>query len=70
VWAVATRQAVRPAAVAAVVAANLAWVVESMALVAFDWFTPATAGAVWTVLQALVVGGYAGLQLYALRRPT
>ena len=70
VWAVASRPVVRPGAVAAVIAANLVWVVESLALVAFDWFTPATAGAVWTVLQAVVVGGFATLQLYALRRPT
>ena len=70
VWAAATRETVRPAAAAAVVAANLVWVVESVALVAFDWFTPATAGAVWTVLQAVVVGGFAALQLYALRRPS
>jgi hypothetical protein len=69
VWLVATRQAVRPGAVAAVIAANLLWVVESLALVAFDWFSPATAGAVWVVLQALVVGGFAALQVRGLRRP-
>ena len=68
VWAVAARPSVRPAAVAAVIAANLVWVVESLALVAFDWLTPSTAGAVWVVMQAVVVAGFAGLQLYALRR--
>ena len=69
VWFVASRPSVRPAAVVAVIAANLVWVVESLALVAFDWFSPTTGGAVWVVLQAIVVAGFALLQLYAVRRP-
>ena len=66
VWTVAQRP--QPAAVAAVAAANAAWVVASLALVALDWGTPSTAGAVWAVLQAATVGGFAALQAYALRR--
>ncbi|KAB2975688.1 hypothetical protein F8R89_29065 [Streptomyces sp. SS1-1] len=58
----------RPAAlgVRAVVEANLAWAVLSVAALAL-WLTPTTAGAVWTVLQAAVVAGFAALQYAALR---
>ena len=31
------------------------------------WLTPSAAGAVWTVLQALVVAGFAALQHAALK---
>lgn len=58
----------RPAAlpVRAVVEFNLAWTaVSCLALVL--WLTPSTAGAVWTVLQALTVAGFAVLQYMALR---
>ena len=66
VWTVAQRPS--PAAVSAVVAANAAWVVASLAFVAFDWATPSTEGAVWAVMQAATVAGFAALQAYALRR--
>jgi hypothetical protein len=52
--------------VRAVVEANLAWTAVSLAALAL-WLTPSTAGAVWTVLQALVVAGFAVLQHTALR---
>lgn len=68
VWAIGSRPVLRPALVTAVIAANVVWVVESLALVAFDWLTPATAGVVWVVLQAIVVGGFAALQTAAMRR--
>ncbi|MEJ8671833.1 MULTISPECIES: hypothetical protein [unclassified Streptomyces] len=58
----------RPAAlpVRAVIEANLAWsVLSPVALVL--WLSPATAGAVWTVLQALTVAGFAALQHLALK---
>ncbi|MCX2926845.1 hypothetical protein [Streptomyces sp. NEAU-W12] len=52
--------------VRAVVEANLAWaVVSCLALVL--WLEPSAAGAVWTVLQAFVVAGFALLQHMALR---
>ncbi|WP_077800508.1 hypothetical protein [Streptomyces sp. JHA26] len=54
-------------AVRAVVEANLAWAALSFAALAL-WLTPTTAGAVWTVLQALVVTGFALLQHAALRQ--
>ena len=58
----------RPAAlpVRAVVEANLAWAALSCVALAL-WLTPSTAGAVWTVLQALTVAGFAALQHSALK---
>ncbi|GHH93070.1 hypothetical protein [Streptomyces capillispiralis] len=50
-----------------VVEANLAWTTVSLAALAL-WLTPTTAGAVWTVLQALSVAGFALLQHLALRQ--
>ncbi|WP_395571322.1 hypothetical protein [Streptomyces sp. BK79] len=54
-------------AVRAVVEANLAWSAVSLAALGL-WLTPTTAGAVWTVLQALTVAGFALLQYAALRQ--
>lgn len=54
------------AGVRIVVEANLAWTALSLAALAL-WLTPTTAGAVWTVLQALTVAGFAVLQHTALR---
>ncbi|MGZ3102507.1 hypothetical protein [Streptomyces sp. H72] len=63
--------AARPAppalGVRAVVEANLAWAALSLAALAL-WLTPTTAGAVWTVLQALTVAGFGLLQHLALRQ--
>ncbi|WP_329332775.1 hypothetical protein OG866_07870 [Streptomyces sp. NBC_00663] len=58
----------RPAAlpVRAVVEANLAWAVLSCAALAL-WLSPSTAGALWTVLQALTVAGFAALQHITLK---
>ncbi|MDN3021968.1 hypothetical protein [Streptomyces sp. S.PB5] len=58
----------RPAAlpVRAVIEANLAWAVLSCVALAL-WLTPSTAGAVWTVAQALTVAGFAALQHMSLR---
>jgi hypothetical protein len=52
--------------VRAVVEANLAWTAVSLLALAL-WLSPSTAGAVWTVLQALTVAGFAALQYIALR---
>ncbi|MFI8205139.1 hypothetical protein [Streptomyces sp. NPDC085937] len=49
-----------------VVEANLAWTALSFAALAL-WLTPTAAGALWTGLQALAVGGLALLQHRALR---
>ncbi|MET8892961.1 hypothetical protein [Streptomyces albogriseolus] len=48
-----------------VVEANLAWTAASFLALAL-WLSPTTAGAVWTVLQALAVGGLTLLQHRAL----
>ncbi|MEU5461222.1 hypothetical protein ACH4KU_24175 [Streptomyces althioticus] len=54
------------AGVRGVVEVNLAWTAASfLALVL--WLSPTTAGAVWVVLQALVVGGLALVQHQALK---
>lgn len=52
--------------VRAVVEANLAWAVLSCLALAL-WLSPSAAGAVWTVLQALTVAGFAALQHIALK---
>lgn len=50
------------------IAANALWVAASLAAAAASLSSPTTAGTAWIILQALVVGGFAGLQSYALRR--
>jgi hypothetical protein len=68
VWRVGARESPRAAAVRAVVAVNLAWVAGSLVLAAAGLGSPSSAGTVWTVLQAAVVGAFAELQVLALRR--
>ncbi|MFF7110932.1 hypothetical protein ACFY91_01270 [Streptomyces albogriseolus] len=62
--------AVRPhppaAGVRLVVEANLAWTAASLLALAL-WLSPTTAGAVWTVLQALAVAGLTLMQHRALK---
>lgn len=66
VWLVGDRPA--SPAVRAVITGNLLWTVGSLAAVATDLGTPTTIGAVWLVLQAVVVAAFAVLQLAGLRR--
>ncbi len=54
------------AGVRGVVEANLAWTAASFLALAL-WLSPATAGAVWVVLQALTVGGLTLMQHQALK---
>jgi len=49
-----------------VVEANLAWTAVSFLTLAL-WLNPTTTGAVWTVLQAVTVAGFAALQHMALK---
>ncbi|MGX1273340.1 hypothetical protein [Streptomyces phaeoluteigriseus] len=58
----------RPAAlpVKAVVEINLAWAAVSLVALAL-WLSPTVTGAVWTVLQAVTVAGFAALQHLALK---
>ncbi|MGW7645687.1 hypothetical protein [Streptomyces bobili] len=58
------RPAVLP--VKAVVEINLAWSVLSVLALAL-WLSPTATGAVWTVLQAATVAGFAALQHLALK---
>ncbi|MFI0086833.1 hypothetical protein [Streptomyces bobili] len=58
------RPAVLP--VKAVVEVNLAWSALSVLALAL-WLSPTATGAVWTVLQAATVAGFAALQHLALK---
>ncbi len=52
-----------------VIEANIVWALASLVAL-FGWFDASAAGAAWIPLQALVVGGFAALQLFALRAST
>ncbi|WP_149826710.1 hypothetical protein [Streptomyces tailanensis] len=62
----ASRERPPTLSVRAVIDANLLWAVLSLVALA-AWLTPSTAGAVWTVLQALAVAGFAAVQYIAVR---
>jgi hypothetical protein len=66
VWYAAS--SLRPAAVWAVIAANVTWAAASLVVLAGGWLSPTTAGGVWIALQALAVALLAAAQVYALRR--
>ena len=57
----------RPAP-ATIIALNAAWAVGCIAAALAGLGTPTTVGAVWMIAQALVVAGFAELQLTGLRR--
>lgn len=59
---------VRPA-VEAVVAANALWSVGGVAVVLAGLGSPTTLGAVWLLVQAVVVAAFPALQATGLRRP-
>ena len=67
VWFVATRPVVPRLAAADIAAANAVWALGSLVFAAAEASSPTTAGTVWIVLQALVVGGFAALQALAMR---
>jgi hypothetical protein len=64
----ATRPAMPRAAVAAVIAANALWAVDSLIALGFDWFSPTTAGQIVIAVQAVGVAALAALQYEGLRR--
>jgi hypothetical protein len=66
VWLVGIRPT--PTAVRTVVAANALWAAGSVLVVLAGLGSPTTVGAVWLVLQALVVAAFAVLQAAGLRR--
>jgi hypothetical protein len=51
-----------------VILGNGAWVAASIALLAFDWVQPTGLGTACRVAQAVVVGVFAELQWWAMRR--
>jgi hypothetical protein len=61
VWLVSRRPS--NAAVAAVIAGNALWVLASAVYVVAGWHDPSTAGVVWSILQAVIVAGFAELQV-------
>lgn len=68
VLAVGTRREISRTGLATVIAANLLWLVLSLVVAFSDALTPTGVGTVWIVLQALTVGGFAGLQYLGLKR--
>jgi hypothetical protein len=62
VWIVASRPRVSSTAALAVIAVNVLWAADSIAFLASGFEDPTTFGAIWIVMQALVVAGFAGLQ--------
>jgi hypothetical protein len=68
VWLAAARRADDALVVTGIAAANVAWALGSLAAAVAGWGTPTTVGTVWIVAQALVVAGFAELQLLGLRR--
>jgi hypothetical protein len=68
VWLTATRPSIPRAPVYAIVVANAVWAIDSIVTAIAGWGTPEAAGTVWIVLQAIVVAGFAELQLAGLRR--
>ncbi|MGW0810133.1 hypothetical protein [Nonomuraea sp. NPDC002799] len=64
----ATRRPISPAATRAVIALNLAWAAGSVVTVVTGAGQFTTIGAIWAIAQALVVGGFAELQITGLRK--
>ena len=62
VWIVGSRPQVSSTAALAVIAVNVLWAADSIAFLAAGLSDPTTVGAIWIVMQALVVAGFAGLQ--------
>lgn len=68
VWVVGTRSRISKTAAWAVVATNLVWVADSVALVATAWFPLTALGAAFVLAQAAAVFLFADLQFLGLRR--
>ncbi|TYB63951.1 hypothetical protein FXF51_23165 [Nonomuraea sp. PA05] len=64
----ATRRDISPAATKAVIALNIIWTLASVAAVVTGAAGFTTIGAVWAIAQALVVAGFAELQITGLRK--
>ena len=66
-WLLSSREAITRGEMIAVAALNAVWVAGSLVFGATGAAAPDTVGTVWVLLQALVVSGFAGLQLAASR---
>ena len=62
VWIIGSQPRVSSTAALAVIAINVLWAADSIAFLAAGLSDPTTVGAIWIVMQALVVAGFAGLQ--------
>lgn len=63
-----SRATLPKAAVWTVIAANLAWAVESLLSLATGFITPTALGVAFVIVQALAVATFAQLQFVGLRR--
>lgn len=68
VWFTGSRRRIEPRAVIAVISANVAWVVASVAVIAAGWLELTSIGIGYVVLQALAVGILAELEFIGMRR--
>lgn len=68
VWLAATRASLPRAAVLAVIALNVLWAVECLAVLATGWLDPTSIGVAFIVAQAVTVVVLAELQWVGLRR--
>ena len=66
-WLVSSRPRISRGALLEIAGLNAVWVMGSIVFAATDAASPDTAGTVWTLLQALAVSGFVGLQLVASR---
>ena len=66
VYRLATRAVMPRAAVTAVVAANALWAIDSLLLLALDWFSPTLAGQIVIAVQAVGVAAFAVIQAAAM----
>ncbi|HEX2184255.1 MAG TPA: hypothetical protein VHN78_01960, partial [Chloroflexota bacterium] len=64
----ASRRTISPAATKAVIALNIIWTLGSVATVVTGALDYTTIGAIWAIAQALVVAGFAELQIMGLRK--
>lgn len=68
VWAIRTPRSISRTLTFGVVAANAGWAIASILTAVIGWHSPTLAGTIWIVAQAVVVAGFAELQLTGLRR--
>jgi hypothetical protein len=65
---VGTREDIPPAAVKAIIALNIAWVLGSVGLLVGGFVAPTGLGYAFVIVQAVAVGVFAELQIIGLRR--